>query len=172
MVNETADPDVSAPTPEGVRHVLEDVRDPEIPVLTIADLGILRDVFVQDGTVTVVVTPTYSGCPAMRTIEQDIGAALADAGISSFRIETRLAPAWTTDWLSAAGRRKLLDAGIAPPAETSANARSLRGAAGAIACPQCGSTDTELVSEFGSTACKALYRCRSCLEPFDYFKCL
>lgn len=154
-----------------VRALLEDVRDPEIPILTIADLGILRDVFVEDGGLVVVITPTYSGCPAMNTIEQDIRSALGAAGIARVRIETRLAPAWTTDWLSAAGRRKLLEVGIAPPAEGSTDKRLL-GAAAAIACPQCGSRDTERVSEFGSTACKALYRCRECLEPFDYFKCI
>jgi|TARA_R110002096_G_scaffold129715_10_gene278650 ring-1,2-phenylacetyl-CoA epoxidase subunit PaaD len=154
-----------------VRSVLEDVRDPEIPILTIADLGILRDVAIENGEIVIVITPTYSGCPAMNTIEQDIRAALDAAGIAPVRIETRLAPAWTTDWLSAAGRCKLLEVGIAPPAERSTNKRLL-GAAPAIACPQCGSQATERVSEFGSTACKALYRCRECLEPFDYFKCI
>ncbi len=154
-----------------VRSVLEDVRDPEIPILTIADLGILRDVAIENGEIVIVITPTYSGCPAMNTIEQDIRAALDAAGMAPARIETRLAPAWTTDWLSAAGRRKLLEVGIAPPAQRSTNKRLL-GAAPAIACPQCGSQATERVSEFGSTACKALYRCRECLEPFDYFKCI
>lgn len=159
------------PTIAQVRAVLEDVRDPEIPILTIADLGILRDVAIEDGEIVIVITPTYSGCPAMNTIEQDIRVALDAAGIAPARIETRLAPAWTTDWLSAAGRRKLLEVGIAPPAEGSTNKRLL-GAAPVIACPQCGSQATERVSEFGSTACKALYRCRECLEPFDYFKCI
>lgn len=161
----------TAPTIAEVRAVLEAVRDPEIPVLTIADLGILRDVMIEDGEIVVVITPTYSGCPAMNTIEQDIDTALTAAGIQNARVDTRLAPAWTTDWLSAEGRRKLLEVGIAPPVGASTNKRVL-GAAPAIACPQCGSQDTERVSEFGSTACKALYRCRECLEPFDYFKCI
>ncbi len=159
------------PTIADVRAVLEGVCDPEIPVLTIADLGILRDVANENNEIVIVITPTYSGCPAMNTIEQDIRAALDTAGIAHARIETRLAPAWTTDWLSAAGRRKLLEVGIAPPAEGSTNKRVL-GPAPVIACPQCGSQATERVSEFGSTACKALYRCRECLEPFDYFKCI
>lgn len=159
------------PTLADVRAVLEDVRDPEIPILTIADLGILREVAIEDGEIVIVITPTYSGCPAMNTIEQDIRTALDTAGIARARIETRLAPAWTTDWLSAAGRRKLLEVGIAPPAAGSTNKRVL-GPAPVIACPQCGSQATERVSEFGSTACKALYRCRECLEPFDYFKCI
>lgn len=158
---------------DAVRALLEDVRDPEIPILTIADLGVLRDVSVgDDGSVTVVVTPTYSGCPAMQTIADDIRAALAQAQCTRVRIETRLAPAWTTDWLSAAARAKLLEVGIAPPLEPTADKRVLGGRPQGVACPRCRSHDTELVSEFGSTACKALYRCRSCLEPFDYFKCL
>lgn len=150
--------------------MLDGVCDPEIPCLTIADLGILRNVQIEGGEIVVVITPTYSGCPAMQTIEDDINAALAAAGIAGARIETRLAPAWTTDWLSAAGRRKLLEVGIAPPSGSS-DKRSLMNAP-AIACPQCGSTQTERISEFGSTACKALYRCRDCREPFDYFKCI
>lgn len=158
---------------DAVRALLEDVRDPEIPILTIADLGVLRDVSVgDDGSVTVVITPTYSGCPAMQTIADDIRAALARARCTQVRIETRLAPAWTTDWLSAAARAKLLEVGIAPPLEPTSDKRVLGGHPQGVACPRCRSHDTELVSEFGSTACKALYRCRSCLEPFDYFKCL
>lgn len=167
MVNALHEP----PTIADVRAVLEDVRDPEIPILTIADLGILRDVALEDGEFVIVITPTYSGCPAMNTIEQDIRTALTAAGIERARIDTRLAPAWTTDWLSVEGRRKLLEVGIAPPVGASTDKRAL-GSAPAIACPQCGSHATERVSEFGSTACKALYRCRDCLEPFDYFKCI
>lgn len=157
---------------DALRALVADVRDPEIPILTVADLGILREVSLEGDTVTVTITPTYSGCPAMRAIEDEIRGVLAREGVADVRVETRLAPAWTTDWLSDAGRAKLLEVGIAPPAEPAANKRALRGEAGAIACPQCGATDTVLVSEFGSTACKALYRCRACLEPFDYFKCL
>lgn len=158
---------------DAARVLLEDVRDPEIPILTIADLGVLRDVSVDDdGSVTVVITPTYSGCPAMQTIADDIRAVLDRAQCTHVRIVTRLAPAWTTDWLSPAARAKLLEVGIAPPLEPTSDKRLLGGHAHAVACPRCRSRDTELVSEFGSTACKALYRCRSCLEPFDYFKCL
>lgn len=155
-----------------VRGWLEDVADPEIPVLTIADLGILRDVQCRDGEVEVVITPTYSGCPAMRTIEREVQAALTRRGVERLKITTRISPPWTTDWLSEDGRRKLLEFGIAPPAEPSATKKSLFGGDPLVACPQCGSTQTERISEFGSTACKALYRCKDCLEPFDYFKCL
>jgi len=161
----------ASPTASDIRALLDAVRDPEIPILTIADLGILRDVRIDNGNIVIVITPTYSGCPAMRTIEEDIRAALGASGIHGATIETRLAPAWTTDWLTAAGRQKLLEVGIAPPLGASSDKRSLAGAA-AIQCPQCESSDTERVSEFGSTACKALYRCRQCLEPFDYFKCI
>ncbi|MCG6207219.1 phenylacetate-CoA oxygenase subunit PaaJ [Rhodopseudomonas sp. HC1] len=145
------------------------VVDPEIPVLTIADLGVLRDVRVQGGCVEVTITPTYSGCPAMNMITLEIETALAHAGISDARVETVLAPAWTTDWMSPEGRAKLKDYGIAPPLAASGR-RALFGAL-EIACPQCGSVDTEQLSEFGSTSCKALWRCKSCREPFDYFKC-
>jgi len=145
------------------------VVDPEIPVLSIVDLGVLRAVDVEGGTVRVAITPTYSGCPAMRMIELSLAAALRAAGIENFRIETVLSPAWTTDWLSDEGRRKLHAFGIAPPAGA-ASRRALFGA-DAVACPRCGSAETERIAEFGSTACKALYRCRQCREPFDYFKC-
>jgi ring-1,2-phenylacetyl-CoA epoxidase subunit PaaD len=148
--------------------VLEDVVDPEIPVLTIADLGILRDVSVRGDTVEVTITPTYSGCPAMNVITLEIQAALARAGIDA-RIHTTLSPAWTTDWLSDAGRHKLAAFGIAPPEHTSSR-RALFGEA-RPACPLCGSADTERINEFGSTACKSLHRCRACREPFDAFKC-
>jgi ring-1,2-phenylacetyl-CoA epoxidase subunit PaaD len=147
---------------------LENVTDPEIPVLTISDLGILRDVSVHDDTVEVTITPTYSGCPAMNMITLDIQTALARAGIKA-RVLTRLSPAWTTDWLTDAGRSKLAAFGIAPPEHT-ASRRALFGEAHPV-CPHCGSADTELISEFGSTACKSLHRCRACREPFDAFKC-
>jgi len=146
-----------------------EVVDPEIPVLSIADLGVLRDVRVAGDTVEVVITPTYSGCPAMRVIEFEIEAALRAAGIDKLRIATVLSPAWTTDWLSDEGRRKLAEFGIAPPAGA-VSRRALFGA-DAVLCPRCGSAKTERLAEFGSTACKALYRCRACAEPFDYFKC-
>ncbi len=147
---------------------LEQVTDPEIPVLTIADLGILRDVTVHGDTVEVTITPTYSGCPAMNVITLDVETALACAGITAI-IRTVLSPAWTTDWLSDAGRRKLAAFGIAPP-EHAASRRALFGEPRPT-CPLCGSADTEQISEFGSTACKSLHRCRACREPFDAFKC-
>ena len=151
------------------REVAGAVPDPEVPVLTIADLGVLRDVTVDDdGAVEVTITPTYSGCPAMDTIRADVEHALREAGFDAVRVRTVLAPAWTTDWMTEEGRRKLKTYGIAPPAPKAAR-RALFGLE-AVACPRCGSADTELTSEFGSTACKALYRCVACREPFDYFK--
>ena len=167
MVMASAQPD---PLVSAVRAVLDEVYDPEIPILTIADLGVLRDVRVEAGRVTVVITPTYSACPAMHAIAQDIRSALDAAGYREVQIETQLAPAWSTDQLSVAAHAKLRAVGIAPPAHDSTDKRALRGQD--LLCPRCASHQTELVSEFGSTACKALYRCRSCLEPFDYFKCL
>ena len=154
---------------ERALRALQDVCDPEIPVLTIADLGVLRDVVVRDGRVEVVITPTYSGCPAMNTIQLDVEVALANAGIPDGRVRTVLDPAWTTDWMTEDGRRKLRDYGIAPPARGGGR-RALFGKE-VVACPQCGSTRTHVLSEFGSTSCKALWRCEACREPFDYFKC-
>jgi ring-1,2-phenylacetyl-CoA epoxidase subunit PaaD len=145
------------------------VVDPEIPVLTIADLGVLRDVAVRDGHVEVAITPTYSGCPAMNMIALEVELALQRAGIERPKIRTMLAPAWTTDWMSEDGRRKLREYGIAPP-QASHSRRALFGEQ-QVVCPRCGSGDTEVLSEFGSTSCKALWRCRICREPFDYFKC-
>ena len=144
------------------------VVDPELPMLTIADLGILRNVAVDDGMVEVTITPSYSGCPAMAMIAAGIEAALARAGINRARVRTVLSPAWTSDWLTEAARAKLAAAGIAPP--SGAPRRALFGGA-SVSCPHCGSTRTEQISEFGSTACKALYRCLDCREPFDAFKC-
>lgn len=145
------------------------VVDPEIPVLTVADLGILRDVTLTDGSVEVAITPTYSGCPAMNMIALEIELALEREGFRKPKIRTVLSPAWTTEWMSEDGRRKLREYGIAPP-ERASSRRALFGVQ-AVACPQCGSENTELLSEFGSTSCKALWRCKSCREPFDYFKC-
>jgi ring-1,2-phenylacetyl-CoA epoxidase subunit PaaD len=145
------------------------VVDPEIPVLTISDLGVLRDVRVADGRVEVAITPTYSGCPAMNMIAVEIELALERAGIRNSKVRTVLSPAWTTDWMSDDGRRKLREYGIAPPKAASSR-RALFGVQ-QVECPQCGSADTELLSEFGSTSCKALWRCKNCREPFDYFKC-
>ena len=153
------------------RAALEDVCDPEIPVLTIADLGVLRSIDIAgDGAVEVTITPTYSGCPAMDAIGVDITMALAKAGLDNARVRQVLAPAWTTDWMTPSGKAKLKAFGIAPP-RPRASRRALFGEE-SIACPHCGSQQTEKVSEFGSTACKALWRCTSCREPFDYFKCI
>jgi ring-1,2-phenylacetyl-CoA epoxidase subunit PaaD len=153
-----------------VWDVLDRVMDPEIPVISVVDLGIVREVRETGNGLEVVITPTYSGCPATRQIEQDIRAALADAGIAA-GLSTVLSPAWTTDWISEAGREKLASYGIAPPVGK-AGRRAMFGEAPQVACPQCGSVETEMISEFGSTPCKALWRCTSCREPFDYFKCL
>jgi ring-1,2-phenylacetyl-CoA epoxidase subunit PaaD len=158
------------------RAALEAVTDPELPFLTIADMGILRDVrLAPDGaTVEVAITPTYSGCPAMDVIALDITTALAKVGFPKVHIERVLSPAWTTDWLSPAAREKLRANGIAPPERDHGRAKGKRAlfTQAPVACPLCGSAETERVSEFGSTACKASYRCRSCREPFQYFKCI
>lgn len=160
------------PTREGVLRILDGVMDPEVPVLSVRELGIVRDVIVDDdGAVTVVVTPTYSGCPAIRVIEQDIVAALENAGMPNARIQTTYAPAWTSDWIPAEAREKLRAAGIAPPAPTEKGALvQLVRERAAVECPWCGSGDTELRSEFGSTACKSLLVCRACRQPFELFK--
>jgi len=163
--------------------VLEAVPDPEIPVVSIRELGILRDVRrADDGALEVVITPTYSGCPAMSQIAEDIGHALELAGLSPYRIATVLAPAWTTDWMTAEARDKLRAYGIAPPTGHCGSAdgsafvpqekvmRFVPRALPAPSCPRCGSAHTERLAQFGSTACKALYRCLDCREPFDYFK--
>ena len=164
---------VIAPTESDLRQRAWDVAarvvDPEIPVLTISDLGVLRDVAVNDGCVEVAITPTYSGCPAMNMITLEIEMALEREGIHNSKVRTVLSPAWTTDWMSERGRQKLKDYGIAPP-QAGSGRRALFGEQ-QVACPQCSSVDTEVVSEFGSTSCKALWRCKRCREPFDYFKC-
>lgn len=155
-----------------IEAALARVEDPEIPVLSIVDLGILREVrFDPDGTPVVVLTPTYTGCPATRLIELQVRAALDRAGYPHARIETRLGPPWTTDRITEEGRRKLREAGIAPPAPGGGRG-TLFAADPEVACPRCGSPDTVKISEFGATACKALWRCRACREPFEYFKCL
>jgi len=156
---------------EDVLNLLESVKDPEIPVLSVVDLGVVRDVVLVNSDVEVVITPTYSGCPAMNTIEEDIRKVLTDNHLE-VKVTTVLSPSWTTDWMTESGKRKLEEYGIAPPAETSANKMSLIGEEPKVNCPLCKSTNTVVVSQFGSTACKALYKCKDCLEPFDYFKCL
>ena len=148
------------------------VKDPEVPVLTIEDLGVLRDVAVEGDRIRVDITPTYSGCPAMDAIRDDVVLALTRAGFDDVEVRLVLSPAWTTDWMSEDGKRKLTEYGIAPPSGRAA-LRRVHGPiriALAVRCPRCGSLDTREISRFGSTACKALYECRACLEPFDHFK--
>jgi ring-1,2-phenylacetyl-CoA epoxidase subunit PaaD len=157
------------------RAVAETVTDPELPLLTLADLGILRDVRMDGGTVVVEITPTYSGCPAMGVMRADLVHALHEAGFADVDVRTVLSPAWSTDWISAAGRRKLADGGIAPPGNAPVRPAgpiplSLGPTRRTADCPLCGSSDTEELSEFGATACKALRRCRSCREPFEHVK--
>ena len=162
---------------ETARGLAGRVADPEIPVLTIEDLGILRDVVVDDdGNVEVTVTPTYIGCPALDVIRDEVTRTLREHGYGEVRVRTVLAPAWTTDWLSAEGRAKLAAYGIAPPGQPGRAGPVLvqltTGPREPVACPRCGSADTREVSRFGSTACKAHHTCRACLEPFDHFKTL
>ena len=155
-------------------EVIGTVPDPEVPAISVVELGIVRDVTVSDaGTVTVTITPTYSGCPAMFEIEKDIRTALVDAGASAVEVRTVLSPAWTTDWIGPEAREKLRAYGIAPPGRAEPDGLiTLTRARRAVACPFCGSKDTELRSEFGSTACKAIHVCRSCRQPFDEFKAI
>ena len=150
-------------------HVLQSVPDPEIPVVSVCELGIVRHVAIVHGTLEVVLTPTYSGCPATEMIEQSVRDALEGAELGPVRVMTRLAPAWTTDWISEEGKRKLQAYGIAPPGRATAGEARLNFVP-RITCPHCGSRDTERLSAFGSTACKSLHRCRACLEPFEHFK--
>ncbi len=153
------------------RDVLDLVMDPEVPVVSVTDLGIVREIDWRDGHLFVAITPTYSGCPATEFIESSVRDALIEAGFAAPNIEQRLDPAWTTDWITEQGRQRLKEYGIAPPVGSASKPR-LPGEALTVECPNCGSTATEEITEFGSTACKALYRCTDCLEPFDYFKCI
>ncbi len=150
---------------EAIWEMLQTVTDPEVPVLTIIDLGIVRDVKINDGEIEIIITPTYTGCPAMDMIAMNIRLALIENGFAKIKITTALSPAWTTDWMSETGKQKLIEYGIAAP-----NKKFIIPADG-VQCPQCNSLNTKLLSEFGSTACKALYQCNDCKEPFDYFKC-
>mgnify|MGYP003440126274 CR=1 FL=1 len=156
-----------------IKDILASVTDPEIPVITIYDLGILRNVEIEESTqkVVVYITPTYTGCPAMDMITVQIKAALQDHGYNNVEVISLLEPTWTTDWISDLGRKQLMDYGISPPAEKTTDPSFLKGEVPSVQCPQCKSFDTEMISRFGSTACKSLYKCKSCLEPFDYFKC-
>lgn len=158
---------------EYIYSLLQQVSDPEIPVLSIIDLGIVRDVIIKkEGEVEIVVTPTYSGCPAMDAIALDIKFKLIETGIKNVSVTYTLSPAWSTDWMSEEGKMKLLQYGIAPPQKSSGRInKMLFETVENIECPQCHSKNTILLSEFGSTACKALYQCQECKESFDYFKC-
>ena len=151
--------------------ILSQVSDPEIPVLSIMEMGVVRFAEIVNGEVFVKITPTYSGCPAMDVIGDDIKSALLNAGYKS-KVELVLAPAWTTDWITKKGRQALEKYGIAPPLEAEADKEALLEGKKLVKCTNCGSKKTKLVSQFGSTACKALFKCEDCLEPFDYFKCL
>ena len=157
---------------EKILQLLSEIPDPEIPVINISELGILRDVKLTNDLCTVVITPTYSGCPAMKVIEDDIVAKLKEAGIKNIKVELVYSPAWTTDWITDVAKEKLRAYGIAPPDHSSVDKQVLLGKSRELKCPLCGSKNTEMISQFGSTACKALYRCVDCKEPFDYFKCL
>ena len=159
----------------GARQVVARVVDPELPMLTLDDLGVVRAVEERAGGVTVTITPTYSGCPAIEAMRDDIRAALADAGYGPVDVRTVLSPAWSTDWISDAGRRKLADAGVAPPGAAAPRGPgpvplTLAAPPAAVACPRCGARATEELSRFGPTACTALRRCRSCREPFEHMK--
>ncbi len=152
-------------------EILAAVSDPEIPVLSIMDMGVVRSAEMKDGVAQITITPTYSGCPAMDVIGDDIKAEFRKHGIEA-NVRLALSPAWTTDWITPKGRKALEEYGIAAPLDETADKLVLLESARMVKCPQCGSTDTNMVSQFGSTACKALFKCNQCQEPFDYFKCL
>jgi ring-1,2-phenylacetyl-CoA epoxidase subunit PaaD len=152
-----------------ILSILNTVNDPEIPVLTIMDLGIVREIKIEDETIEVVITPTYSGCPAMDFIGMNIRKVLKENGFDKIKITHQLSPAWTTDWMTEEAKDKLRSYGIAPPASKTFDKNYLQNLP--VPCPHCRSMNTKLISEFGSTACKAIYQCKECGEPFDYFKC-
>ncbi len=153
--------------------LLEQVPDPEIPVLSVVDLGVVRKVNLNNNNeIEITITPTYSGCPAMNQFEDDIKNYLNKNGFQKVTIKTTYSPAWTTDWLTEKAKEKLEKYGIAPPAEKTTDKHFILGQTPTVKCPQCKSTNTKMISQFGSTACKALYQCNDCKEPFDYFKCL
>jgi ring-1,2-phenylacetyl-CoA epoxidase subunit PaaD len=155
-----------------IYEILSEIPDPEIPVITIKDLGILQRVELKDGNCEVYITPTYSGCPAMKLIEDQIKEALVDKNVGNIIVKLVYAPTWTTDWITPEAKEKLRKYGIAPPLHSSVDKGILIGKAKILKCPQCGTQNTEMISQFGSTACKALYKCLDCKEPFDYFKCI
>ena len=159
-------------TIEEIYKLLSKIPDPEIPVITISELGVLRKLEYDGDKLVVYITPTYSGCPAIKQMEDDIYKVLKEEGVDMTEVKTIYNPAWTTDWITEEAKKKLFEYGIAPPEKTSSDKSFLTGKTKNVVCPRCKSTNTEMVSQFGSTACKALYKCLDCLEPFDYFKCI
>ena len=157
---------------EDIKKVISEIPDPEIPVISIKELGVLRNIFYEEDSLKVVITPTYSGCPAMDRFQKDITEKLELLEVKNYEIKMQFDPAWTTDWITDAAKEKLRNYGIAPPAHKTKDKNVLLGKKQRIECPRCKTKETELVSQFSSTACKAMYRCTSCLEPFEYFKCL
>lgn len=158
--------------PNEIWEILKGVVDPEIPVLTVIDMGIIREVEQTPESIIVSITPTYSGCPAMEAIGTDIKTVLTQKGYKNISIKTILSPAWTTEWITEEGKKKLQEYGIAPPETATAEKGVLFGKSKSVTCPRCKSTHTVMISNFGSTACKALWKCEDCKEPFDYFKCI
>lgn len=160
-------------TREHIYDVLSEIPDPEIPVISITDLGVIRDVKITgESSIELKITPTYSGCPAMQQIEDDVRKKLQENGFVDIKIQTIYSPPWTTDWINDSAKDRLREYGIAPPEHTTEDKSWLTGKEKTIRCPRCKSSHTKLISQFGSTACKALYQCQDCLEPFDYFKCI
>jgi ring-1,2-phenylacetyl-CoA epoxidase subunit PaaD len=153
-------------------EILETVQDPEIPVLSVVDLGVIRKAEFNGDKLEVTITPTYSGCPAMELIEREVKEALIAGGYSNLEIITSIHPPWTTDWMSESGKKKLFDYGISPPEKSTADKSAITGKMRSVICPNCKSSNTQLKSQFGSTPCKSMYVCTDCLEPFDHFKCI
>ncbi len=160
-------------TAEDIFTLLSEIPDPEIPVISIIELGVIRNIeIINDSTISLKITPTYSGCPAMKQIEDDVRKKLSENGFTTIDIKTIFSPPWTTDWITPEAKEKLRKYGIAPPENSTEDKSWLTGKVKNIACPRCKSLNTKLISQFGSTACKALYQCQDCQEPFDYFKCI
>jgi len=158
---------------EKIFSILSEIPDPEIPVITIVELGVVRDaVELPDNSIEITITPTYSGCPAMKQMEDDVVSKLKEHGFKEVKIRMVYSPAWTTDWLTTEAKLKLQQYGIAPPEESTNDKSFITGKHKAVTCPRCKSKNSVLISQFGSTACKALYKCNDCLETFDYFKCI
>lgn len=157
---------------EDIKKTISEIPDPEIPVISIKELGVLRNIFYEEKNLKIVITPTYSGCPAMDRFQKDIVEKLEELKVKNYEIKMQFDPAWTTDWITSEAKEKLREYGIAPPEKKTQDKNILLGKKQRIECPRCKTKETELVSQFSSTACKAMYRCTSCLEPFEYFKCL